>query len=104
MRLLERTLVKVEIAPRIRKMGALGSRSQAFSEQRTAVRASVLPEEGRLHMNKSGICAHDCRRVLVPLDAPVTEGDALVIDGKFFTVLYIKRWQSHMALTCEAVS
>ena len=102
MRLLERTLVKAEIAPRIHKTGALGSRMQAFSDERIAVRASILPEKGGLDAQRSGLNAHERRRVLVPVDTPVRLGDAVVIGGEYFTVVNIERWQSHMALNCEA--
>jgi len=100
--MLERTLVKVEIAPRIRRTGALGSWMQAFSDERIAVRASVLPKEGRLDMQRSGLHALERRRVLVPADTPVQLGDAVVIGGEYFTVGNIERWQAHMALDCEA--
>ena len=102
MRLVERTLARLEIAPRISKAGALGSRMQAFSDERIAVRGSILPLKGRLEAQRSGLCAIDRRRVLVPADTPVHPGDAVVIGGKCFTVGHIERWRGHLELDCEA--
>ena len=102
MRLVERTLTQLEIAPRISQTGALGSRRQAFSDEHIAVRGSVLPLKGRMDVQRSGLKALDRRRVLVPADTPVHAGDALVIGGEYFTVVNIERWQGHKELDCEA--
>lgn len=104
MRLHERTLVRVEIAPRIRSVGALGGRKQAFSQDVTAARGSVLPQQGGLSRRESGLCAKECVRALVPADVSVSPGDKITAEGRDYLVVSALRWQGHIELECEALA
>lgn len=104
MRLLERTLVQLEIAPRIRKIGELGGRAEAFSKVRSAVRGSVLPEGGETETCERGMVARDRLRILVSADVVVSAGDAVVMQETYYRVLRVDRWAAHRELICEAIS
>ena len=50
MRLLERTLKEMYIAPGLVVTDALGAKARAFSQERIPVRASLIPAEGALEI------------------------------------------------------
>ena len=99
MRLKERELVTIEIAPRVCVKGALGSVNAGFGE-RKAVRASVLPENRAFSIRESGLVSGAALRIIVPKDIFVSEGDGVWVSGEAYTVSSVCRWRAHAELTC----
>lgn len=99
MRLKERELAAVEIAPRVCVKGALGSVTAGFGE-RICVRASVLPDDQAFSAGEGGLKSGERLAVIVPKDIPVSEGDGLFMDGKAYKILSVRNWRAHRELTC----
>ena len=99
MRLRERDLVTIRIAPRVCVKGALGSVSAGFGE-RKAVRASVLPENRAISIRESGLASGAALRIIIPKDTAVSEGDGVWLNGEAYTVSSVCRWRAHAELTC----
>ena len=104
MRLAERTRLRVEFAPRVCEAGALGGRAEAFSEERTAVWASVLPESGKLERLDRGAASRGRLRLLTPADAKVACGDGALVRDRMYRVVSVQRWMAHLELECEEIS
>lgn len=102
MRLAEKRLVQVEIAPRMVSRGNLGGRAEGFSPERIPVRASILPEEGRMGADVRGLSTGERLRLLVPADTRVQVGDGVVMEGGMYIVLSVARWSAHLELECRA--
>ena len=77
MRLLERTLQTVLIAPQKAKTDALGAAVEGFSDERTEVRARVIPSSGGLEDRASGRRRVQSMCLLMPPGAVVAPGDGL---------------------------
>jgi len=97
MRLLERTLKVVEIAPRMVVEDALGGGVEGFSPDRVSVRASVIPLGGTLEEFASGVRTAKSMCLLMPLDAPVAVGDGVVSDGEMWRCVEVQKWSAHKA-------
>ena len=97
MRLLERTLKVVEIAPRAVAEDALGGVAEGFSENRVSVRASVIPLGGSLEEFAAGVRAVKSMCLLMPFDAPVAVGDGVVADGEMWRCVEVQKWSAHVA-------
>lgn len=103
MRLAERRLEEVRIAPRIREEGDLGGIAERFSNETIALRASRLPVEGALDVQERGAVCRKRIRLLVPSDADVRCGDGVWAGGTLYRVLCVEKWTAHLELVCEAV-
>ena len=101
MRLKERELVTVQIAPRVCVKGALGSVTAGFGEK-ISVRASVLPENRAYSQSDAGIKSGEAIRIIIPKDAPVSEGDGVWLDGRQYAVSAAHKWRAHTELECAA--
>ncbi|MBQ8508248.1 MAG: hypothetical protein IJ466_12570 [Clostridia bacterium] len=102
MRLIERTLREISIAPRMERIGSLGGRAEGFSEEMTTVRGAVLPESGALSTGEKGLHSGAAIRLLVPADAQVKIGDGAWVEGSMYIVSAVRRWTGHLELECEA--
>lgn len=100
MRLKERELTTVEIAARVCARGALGSVIEGFSDERKAVRASILPEDVSFSTGESGLKTGGALRLIIPKDVSVSEGDGLWMDGALYVVASVRRWRAHAELAC----
>lgn len=102
MRLKERTLREISIAPRIQRTGALGGRAEAFSGEVIPVRASVLPGNGGLFSGEKGLSSGEKLSLLVPADTRVQAGDGAWVEDALYIVSSVRRWTGHLELSCEA--
>lgn len=102
MRLKERELVTVEIAPRACVKGALGSVNAGFGEK-ASVRASVLPDHQICRPGEGGLVSGAAVRIIIPGDVCVCEGDGVWLDGRQYTVSAAHKWRAHTELECAAV-
>ena len=102
MRLTERTLKEISIAPRMTQVGSLGERAEAFSEEIVSIRGSVLPGSGALAERERGLRSGEELLLLVPADAQVKAGDGAWVDGSLYRVCQVRRWAGHLELKCEA--
>lgn len=66
------------------------------------MRASILPEEGRLEADVRGLKSGERLRLLVPADTKVQVGDGVSMDGGMYLVLSVARWSAHLELECGA--
>lgn len=104
MRLLEQTLVEVQLAPRMVRRDALGGMQEVFSEETATLRAGRLPAGGEMEIRAQGAVYPQRVRLLVPGDAKAAAGDGIRMEGKLWRILSVERWSAHMELVCEAVS
>lgn len=98
MRLLERTLTWVEIAPRTVAEDSLGGAVEGFSEARIPVRASVIPSTGGLEDHETGVRRVQTMCMLLPLDAPVSTGDGVSVENTLWRCTEVQRWSAHLAV------
>ena len=99
MRLKERQLVTVEIAPRVCVKGPLGSVTEAFGEK-VSVRASVLPENRAYAQSDAGIRSGEAVKIIIPKDVTVSAGDGVFMDGAIYVVSSVQKWRAHIELEC----
>lgn len=103
MRLAERTLTVVQLAPRVCEAGELGGIAECFSRNCIPLRAAILPEEGGLEAGERGAVNRERLRLLVPADAGAAVGDGIWIAQALYRIAEVKRWAAHRELLCEAV-
>ena len=103
MRLAERTLVLVHLMPRLQETGALGGIAEGFSQQKTPLRAAILPEESKLSVEERGAVHRETLRLLVPANAGAKPGDGVCIGESMYRISAVKRWAAHWELICEAM-
>lgn len=103
MRLMERTRTRVELMPRACESGALGGRAERFSQMRTAVMATVLPEAGERDVQERGEVDRARLRLLLPANAAVAAGDGVQIAAHAYRVRSVRRWTAHLELDCEEI-
>lgn len=104
MRLLERTLRTVYIAPGLTETDALGGAVRRFSGEREAVRASMIPAEGMLDSLEPGLVARRRCVALMPKDAPIAAGDGVAEteDGEpEWLCVDVRYWTAHAAASLE---
>ena len=99
MRLKERELVLIEIAPRVCVRGALGGVTEGFGEK-TSVRGSVLPEDKPFSIGKAGLKGGEAIRIIVPVDTPVSAGDGVFTGGEVYVVSSVRHWRAHIEMEC----
>ena len=81
MRLLERTMKEIVIAPRSVRVDGLGGVCEGFGEGRR-VRGSVIPSTGGLRSRESGLEQSRSMCLLMPKDARIAVGDGVELDGE----------------------
>ena len=103
MRLLERTMKTVRIAPRRVTQDALGGQVEGFSAETSAVRASVIPSAGGLESRETGLRQVRTMCLLMPLDARVNPGDGVCVDSDRpqWRCVDVQRWSAHVAVRVE---
>ena len=106
MRLLERTLQTVRIAPQKAKTDALGAAVEGFSDERTEVRARVIPSSGGLEDRASGQRRVQCLCLLMPPGAVVAPGDGLCIGEERvgWRCVDVQKWSAHLAVQAERLA
>lgn len=105
MRLLERTLKWVRIAPRSVREDALGGLAEGFSEVHFAVRASVIPSTGGIRNHETGAQEVQSMCLLMPLDAQISVGDGVCVENLFpeWRCVDVQRWTAHLAARLERI-
>ena len=100
MRLLERTLRTVWIAPYETHTDGLGAVVEGFSAERIPVRASLIPVKGDVEAHEAGLIQSGEIRLLTPLDTKISVGDGVLPekDGPVWRCVEIERWSGHLAL------
>lgn len=103
MRLLERTLKEIQIAPAEVKEDSLGACVEGFSENRIAARASVIPERGEMQAHESGRSDGRALRLLMALDAPIRVGDGVCLEdgGVLWRCVSVEAWSAHLSVRLE---
>lgn len=103
MRLAERTLLAVRLAPRAPRQGALGGMAEGFSDETVRLRASRIPESSALETTERGMKSKEKLRLLVPGDARASAGDGVWVEEKLYRIVTVLRWSAHLELVCEAI-
>lgn len=106
MRLLERTLQWIDIAPRAVAIDGLGGAVEAFSDDRRAVRASVIPSTGGLVSRAAGVEQAQTMCLLMPLDMQIEVGDGVCTEGSVepqWRCVSVQRWSAHVAAQVERI-
>ena len=105
MRLLERTLKNIEIAPRLTVMDALGGVTEGFSDVHRSVRASVIPSTGGLIDRTAGVERVQTMCLLMALDARIENGDGVCVDSAMpeWRCVSVQRWSAHVAAQLERI-
>lgn len=107
MRLLERTLRWVALAPRVVRQDDLGGVTEGFSEQVTRVRASVIPSGSNvLRQAEPGLWQSSTMCLLLPLDAPIAPGDGITLDGDAsrWRCVDVQKWSAHQAVQAVRIT
>lgn len=105
MRLLERTLQWVSIAPREVKTDALGAQVEGFSEQRRPARASVIPSTGTVSRQEAGLVQTQTLCLLFPGDVDIAPGDGICLGDQTprWRCVDVQRWSAHCAVSAERI-
>lgn len=105
MRLLERTLQWIDIAPREVMVDGLGGAAEGFSAERRPVRASVIPSTGGMVDRAAGVERVQTMCLLMPLDAQVGVGDGVCVesDQPNWRCVSVQRWSAHIAAQVERI-
>ena len=104
MRLLERTLAEVYIAPGRVETDALGGARRVFSAERLPVRASMIPAEGALERLEHGLAPQKRCLALLPRDAAIAAGDGVSTQASGepeWLCTDVQRWSAHVAAKLE---
>ena len=111
MRLFERTLTRMEIAPHAEEQDALGGVRLSFSARRVPVRGSLQPDanalgysSGNLRQEAQGLRTVQRLRALLPRDAEIAPGDGVCTDGApqpQWLVLSVENWTAHKLVRLE---
>ena len=105
MRLLERTLKQIDIAPRAVATDALGGVAEGFSAEHRPVRASVIPSTGGLVNRALGVEQVQTMCLLMPLDAGICVGDGVCVDAEEpnWRCVGVQKWSAHVAAQVERI-
>lgn len=105
MRLLERTLKWIEIAPREVAVDSLGGVSEDFSTVHHPVRASLIPSTGGMVDRAAGVERVQTMCLLMPLDAGIDAGDGVCVDSDKpnWRCVSVQRWSAHIAAQVERI-
>lgn len=102
MRLKERELTEACLRRRVAKSGALGSRPEAFSDEKVFFRASLLPDGGEMKTAVRGLKSGAQIRLLAGKDLAVKPGDGVQIGDAFYIVQSVQKWIAHQEIICGA--
>ena len=94
MRLKERGLTEAYLVRRIAESGALGSRPEAFSEEKIPFRASILPDGGEMQAKERGLYSGAKIRLLTGDNLCVRPGDGIYVGEDFYIVQAVNKWKS----------
>ena len=100
MRLLERTLKPLYIAPGLAQADALGGVRRVFSAERIAVRGSLIPADGTLERREAGLETDARCLALLPRDAAIAPGDGVSesdSDEPEWLCVDVRTWSAHIA-------
>lgn len=105
MRLLERTLKNIEIAPRQTQADGLGGVTEGFSNLRRPVRASVIPSTGGIMDREAGVARVLTMCLLMPTDAKIDVGDGVCVDADVpqWRCVNVQKWSAHVAAQVERI-
>ena len=105
MRLLERTLKRIEIAPRAAAKDALGGVAEGFSDEHRAVRASVIPSTGGVYDREAGVVRTQSMCLLMPQDTGIAVGDGVCVDAEKpnWRCVSVQKWSAHVAAQVERI-
>ena len=105
MRLYERTLKWISIAPRLVAADGLGGGVEGFSAKRRTVRASVIPSTGGLRDRAAGVERVQTMCLLMPEDAGIEVGDGVCVDSQTpgWRCVSVQRWSAHVAAQLERI-
>lgn len=105
MRLYERTLQWIEIAPRETVVDVLGGVTEGFSDVHRSVRASVIPSTGGLVDRSVGVQRAQTMCLLLPQDARIDAGDGVCVDSEVpnWRCVGVQRWSAHVAAQMERI-
>lgn len=100
MRMLERTLRWVELAPRETIQDGLGGGVEGFSTHTTRVRASVIPSDDGVRGAEAGLWRDGAMRLLLPLDVKIVPGDGVSFEdgAPEWRCTEVQRWSAHQAV------
>ena len=105
MRLLERTLRTVYIAPGLTRPEDLGGTVRLFSKDRNPVRASLIPDGGaEMERQPFGLTVRSRCRLLMPLDGEIVPGDGVSEKPEGepeWLCISVECWSAHIAATLE---
>ena len=101
MRLMERTLSWVEIAPRTIETDDTGGAVERFTAPRKKVRASVIPSTGGLKKHETGLRQVQTMCMLTPIDTDVSVGDGIFAENALWRCTEVRRWTAHLAIRLE---
>ena len=104
MRLLERTLKTLFIAPGLTRTDGMGGVERFFSAERPSVRASLIPTEGALERCEPGLVARRKCLMLAPKDAEIAPGDGVAeteTGEPEWLCVDVREWQAHVAAMLE---
>ena len=102
MRLLERRLRTVKIAPRVAKEDG----SEAFSNVKTAVRARIVPAAGGVESRAMGLCDAAKMCLLMPAGCGIQTGDGVCIDADEpeWRCVSVQEWANHATVQLERIA
>ena len=111
MRLVERTLKEIEIAPHTEQKAALGGVTQGFTELRIPARGSVQPASNTLNhaanalnFEAQGMRMAQTVRVLLDRDTKIEPGDGVCMDGARtpqWLCVAVENWSAHKLARLE---
>lgn len=111
MRLYERTLVSLQIAPHTEQPDALGGVRLGFSEVRIPARGSIQPASNTLNhaanalgSERHGLHVSQTLRVLLPRDVEIAPGDGVCTDGApqpQWLCVAVENWAAHKLARLE---
>lgn len=105
MRLLERMLQRIEIAPRQTVTDSLGGVTESFSADRRSVRASVIPSTGGVMDREAGVVRVQTMCLLMPADTRIDAGDGVCVgsDAPQWRCVCVQKWSEHVAAQVERI-
>lgn len=104
MRLLERTLRTIYIAPGLTRTDAAGCVQRIFSSERLAVRGSLIPSGGEMAREEAGMQNRRRCTLLLPKDAPIVAGDGVAETPQGdpeWLCTGVETWSAHVSVSLE---
>lgn len=104
MRLKERELRTLFIAPSIEIADGLGGVRRGFSMDRNPVRCAMIPQSNPLESLESGLRSGEKYLMLLPKDGEIAPGDGVcesIDDEPAWLCTEVIPWSAHLAATLE---